>query len=195
MNDTFLMFSTTLGSAAVVAALAMVYYSLKGRSELHKNHKMAHEILTGLVFGLLSVYCSLSAVRISDVQCNCRDLPVIYAGMVAGPISGIIAGVIGAGFRYFVSGGPAALACALGCLSATAVGCILHVIIKKYYKYNVLIGVIGAVVAESIHLFIGTLFGFSEGIRISAFPMIFANAAGMAFCMYMYNCCKPDLRK
>jgi len=196
MSDTLLMISTTLGSAAVVAALAMVYYSLMVRSDLHKNHKTAHEILTGVVFGLFSVYCTVSAVPIKGGYCNCRNLAPLYAGLVAGPVSGIIAAVIGAGYRFFVTGGAAAAPCAIACMSAGIIGCILHIVIKKYsLKYNVLTGVIGSLITESLHMVIIIAFGHLDAAKLIAFPIILANAAGMAFCMYMYNCCKPDLRR
>jgi len=194
MENNVLMFTTTLGSAAVVGALSMVYYSIKSRSELHKNHKTVHAILTGLIFGLFSVYCTVSSVPINGALCNCRDLPPLYAGMVAGPIAGILAGIIGAAYRYFVVGGMAALPCAIGCLSASIIGSVLHIVFRKHKEYSVILGVAGSIIAEVIHLIVATAFGLGDTAKITAFPMIFANAAGMTFCMYMYNCCKPENR-
>jgi len=195
MKDTLIRFTSTLGSAAVVAALAMIYYNIKARSELHKNHKIIHAILTGFIFGLFSIYCSISAVEVNGTFCNCRDLPPLYAGMVAGPIAGIIAGVIGAAYRYFVGGGVAAVPCAISCLLASVIGSVAHIIIKKYYKYTILVGVICAVISSSAHMIIAAAFGLGEMTTSNGIPMLFATTAGMAFCMYMYKRCHPTLEQ
>ena len=89
MNSIFTMFTTTIGSAAVIAAISALFFSSKKRSELHRKNKRAHSFLLAFVFGILSIYASVSAVSVDGLLCNCRNLPPLYAGMVGGPIAGI----------------------------------------------------------------------------------------------------------
>jgi len=192
MKDTLMMFTTTLGSAAVIAALAMIYYSIKARSELHKKNKTAHAFLTAAVFGLLAIYGSVSAVEVSGALCNCRTLAPLYAGLVAGPIAGIIAGVIGGLFRYFVYGGDAAIACCLACILAGVIGSLFHMLIRKKYRYTIPFGIVASVITEVCHLGIVWVFGFEDFVKAVALPIILANVCGMVFCLYMYQRCNPN---
>ncbi len=191
------MFTTTFGSAAVIAAVATIFYSFEWRSKLHKEHKTWHRILVAVLFGALSAYASASgfAVPLADgtnALCTARDLAPIYAGLVAGPIGGIGAAVIGAAFRYFVYGGTAALPCALACLIAGVLGSVFHIVIEKIARYTVSVGVVATLLSEVLHLALLYTFNLSAVADAIALPMILANVLGMIFCLYMYKRCHPD---
>lgn len=190
--ETVSMFTTTLGTASVIGAIAMVFYSSKKRAELHKNNKMLHRIIVGILFGLLSIYASVSAVEFDGALCNCRNLAPLYAGLVGGPIPGIIAALIGGLFRYFVYGGDTALACMLACFVAGILGSIVHYIVEKDVRYTIPVGVCTMLLSEIIHMLILCAFGFAELAQKIALPIITACVLGMAFCLYMYRRCHQD---
>ncbi|MBQ0083173.1 MAG: hypothetical protein KBS52_00185 [Clostridiales bacterium] len=181
------MLTTTIGSAAVIAAVTLVFYSSKKRSELHKNNKKLHSIIVAILFGLLSIYASASAIKVDGALCNCRNLAPLYAGLVCGPVGGIGAALIGGLFRYFVYGGDSAIPCMLACVLAGVIGSIMHIAVKKEYRYNVLTGIIGSLLTEGSHMLLLCLFGQSEIAAKIALPIIIANVGGVAFCLYIYK--------
>ena len=187
MKEIWQMFTTTIGSAAVIAAISALFFSSKKRSELHRKNKTAHSFLLAVVFGILSVYASLSAVEVNGLLSNCRNLAPLYAGMVGGPIAGIGAAIIGGLFRYFAYGGPAAVPCSISCLLAGIIGAAIHLFVKKDIRYNVLTGMVAAVLVEVVHFLISILFGLYETSKLVAGPSMLANVLGMMFCLYIYT--------
>lgn len=181
------MLTTTLGSAAVISAVTMVFFSSRKRSELHQKNKNLHRIIVAILFGLLSIYASASAIEVDGALCNCRNLPPLYAGLVAGPVAGIGAALIGGLFRYFVYGGASALPCMLACFLAGIIGSVIHLVIKKDYRYNLLTGLCASVLTEGCHMLLLLAFGLGSVAQKIALPIIIANICGMAFCLFVYK--------
>ncbi len=190
MNDFWQMLTTTLGSAAVIAAVAMVFFSSRKRSELHKNNKTLHSILMALLFGALSIYASFSAIEVGDALCNCRNLAPLYAGMVGGPIAGIGSALIGGLFRFFVYGGDSAMPCMLACFLAGIIGSVFHLLIQRADRYTLPTGLCASIVTEGCHMLLLCAFGQGELAAKIALPIIIANVCGMAFCLHIYQCFK-----
>ena len=187
MQNFWQMLTTTLGSAAVMAAISMVFFASRKRSELHKNNKNLHRVIVAVLFGLLSIYASASAVQVDDALCNCRNLAPLYAGLVSGPIGGIGAALIGGLFRFFVYGGASAWPCMLACFLAGIIGSVIHIVVKKEYRYRIWVGLIASLVTEGCHMLLLCLFGQSALAGKIALPIILANVCGMAFCLYTYK--------
>ena len=189
MTGLWKMFTTTLGSAAVISALSMLFFSSSARSKLHKEHKNAHRILLAVVFGIFSIYASASAVEVDGALCNCRNLAPLYAGLVGGPVAGIGAALIGGLFRYFVYGGASAMPCMLACFCAGIIGSVLHRAVKKPARYSLLTGLCGSVLTEGIHMALLCIFGLASIAAKIWLPILLANICGMAFCLFMYTRC------
>ena len=187
MNSLWPMFTTTIGSAAVISALAMLFFSLRSRSELHRKNKTAHRFLLAVVFGVFSIYASASAVEVDGALCNCRNLAPLYAGLVGGPVAGIGAALIGGLFRYFVYGGASAMPCMLACFCAGIIGSLLHLFVKKPARYSLVTGLCGSVLTEGLHMLLLCLFGLSSVAAKIWLPILLANMCGMAFCLFMYK--------
>lgn len=187
MENFWQMFTTTIGSAAVIAAISMVFFASKKRSELHKKNKKLHSVLLAVLFGLLSIYASASAIQVDGALCNCRNLAPLYAGMVGGPIAGIGSALIGGLFRYFVYGGDTAMPCMIACFLAGVIGSVIHLAVKKELRYKLLTGLIASVVTEGCHMLLLCVFGHSDIAAKIALPIILANVLGMAFCLYIYS--------
>ena len=187
MSNFWQMFTTTLGSAAVIAAISAVFFSSRKRKELHKTNKALHRVIVAVLFGLLSIYASASAVKIDGALCNCRNLAPLYAGLVSGPVGGIGAALIGGLFRYFVYGGASAMPCMLACFLAGIIGSVTHLIVKKENRYKLTTGLCDSVLTEGCHMLLLVAFGQSATAAKIVLPILVANIFGMAFCLYIYK--------
>ena len=195
--ETWTMFYTTFGSAAVIAALAMLFFSMEWRHKLHSKNKIAHRFLIAAVFGVLAIYGSIAAYKSPETgaMCNCRDLAIMYAGLVGGPVGGIGAAIIGGAFRYFVQGVAmggnldVAIPCVIACLTTGIISSGAHLILKKEYRYNILVGIMLTAVSSGIHMALLCAFGFNDVAEQIALPMICADCLGIVFCLFMYKRC------
>lgn len=191
------MFTTTFGTACVISAVTMLFYSWKARSEFHKKNKLAHAFVLALFFGLLSAYATVSAVPVevngSSALCNCRNLAPLYAGLVGGPIAGVGAGIIGGLFRFFVYGGTASdLPCMIACIAAGCIGTVFHLLVKKNVRYSIPVGIIASIITEGLHMLLLVAFDLSATAKVISLPIILANVFGMIFCLYMYKKTHPE---
>ena len=187
MQNFWQMLTTTLGSAAVIAALTMLFFSSEKRSALHKNNKELHRVILAVFFGLLSIYASASAIAVDGALCNCRNLAPLYAGLVGGPVAGVGAALIGGLFRFFVYGGASAVPCMLACFLAGIVGSVIHVVVKKEYRYSIPIGLLASVFTEGCHMLLLFAWGQGDIAAKIALPIIISNLFGMFFCLYIYK--------
>ena len=146
------------------------------------------------IFGILSVYGTVSGVSVSGVVANVRDLGPAIAGLIAGPIVGVGAGLIGSIHRYFL-GGPTVVPCSLATLLSGLFGGIIYLIRKGKF-----IGILGAVIFsflfELFHMFLVIIInGHTEEsltiVKSCVIPMTTANAIGMAiFMLFSLNLIK-----
>ena len=187
MQGFWQMFTTTLGSAAVIAAIITVFFSSTTRSALHENTKVLHRVLVAMLFGALSIYASASAIEVDGALCNCRNLAPLYAGLVAGPFAGLVSALIGGLFRYFVYGGASALPCMIACFLAGIIGSVAHKVVKKDYKYSVWFGIALVIITEGLHMLILGAFGLGDLAGKIALPIIISNVLAMAYCLYIYK--------
>jgi phosphoserine phosphatase RsbU/P len=149
---------------------------------INQDFSAAGRVIFLIVFGLLSIYGSYSQVELpSGAFINLRDLGPIAAGFLGGPLAGLGAGLVGGIYRLW-EGGSTAVPSAI---STVAIGLSSGII------YNVLRGRLIIPVGAALFAALGECFlmalilllsrPFSEAlttVKISAFPMITANAIG-----------------
>ena len=145
------------------------------------------QIILILFFGALSVYGTYSGIDFLGSVVNVRDLGPMLAGLLAGPIVGLGAGLIGAAFRFSM-GGMTMYPCSITAIFAGLFGGLIWLYCKKRFA-GIKIAVIFAVLMELFHMGITLLMvqpfdaAFSVVSRV-ALPMILANAIGMyVFCL------------
>lgn len=181
---------TLLGTASFMIVVALVFSGFKFfNPSATKNAKLA-KVVIGVVLGLLAVFGTLIGTKMADgTIINVRELAVMIAGVAGGPISGVIAGLMGGVQRYTVGG-------------ATALPCTIS---------TILIGVISGLVSVRLtgrtYLLKGAAFGFglelaamglilvfvqpfSQAVTIVekiAVPMIAANTVGLVLWLYLAN--------
>ena len=136
-----------------------------------------------VIFGLFSIFGTLSGIQIKDAVANIRDLGPAIAGLIAGPVVGFGAGLIGALHRYSM-GGITCFACSLSTLVAGCLGGIIY-----HFNKGKFIGVFWAILfmafVEALHmalnLVLSTPYDVVRDIVASvSVPMILANSMGMA---------------
>lgn len=135
------------------------------------------------VFGLFSIYGTLSGVPILGSVINIRDLGPALAGLLAGPLAGLGAGIIG-GFHRFLLGGPTVTGCTLATVLAGLAGGLLYRA-RQGRLPTTAQAVMLALAIETVHFVAGWLLGSPREtallvVKAAAVPMLLANGLGMA---------------
>ncbi|MDD4171558.1 MAG: LytS/YhcK type 5TM receptor domain-containing protein [Syntrophomonas sp.] len=174
---------TLIKNMSVIIVLAYVLTRTKTYSDILQNKfNWKNRLGLILVFGLFSIYGTLSGMEIMGSIANFRDLGPAIAGLVGGPVVGMGAGLIGAAHRYSM-GGITSLACSLSTIIAGLAGGVVY----KYRKGEFIIvggAVIFAVVVECMHMGLCLLISrpydqVLEIVKQVSLPMILSNALGL----------------
>lgn len=149
---------------------------------LDRTFTWKNQAILILVFGAVSIYGTESGIDIMGAVVNVRDLGPMVGGLAAGPIVGLGAGLIGAGYRATL-GGFTVIPCVLATILAGIFGGSIYLLNKRNF-----IGAQGAVLfavgMEALHMALVLLIcrPFDQAVAIVeqvAIPMILANAAGV----------------
>ncbi len=108
---------------SVVIMLAYVLTRTRAFSAMMKKQAMnwQQQFCLVLIFGVFSIFGTLSGIDIGGAIANIRDLGPAIAGLVGGPLVGIGAGLIGGIHRYSM-GGITAIPCSISTILAGLVG-------------------------------------------------------------------------
>ncbi len=175
---------TLINSMAVISVVGYVITRSRIYSDiLEKKITWQNQVFLILIFGALSIYGTLSGFDFMGAIANTRDLGPALAGLIAGPIAGLGAGLIGAAHRYSL-GGFTCVSCSVATIVAGLVGGIVY-----QWRKGAFIGVAGAAVVagvnQIIHSGLALLLArpFEQALRVVVdftLPMVVANAIGMA---------------
>lgn len=184
MKDIVELVVKLINSMAVMSVIAYVLSRSRFYDGyLQKQITWKNQLLLILVFGLLSIYGTVSGFKFMGALANTRDLGPALAGLFGGPIAGVGAGIIGAIHRYSL-GGFTCVSCSLATIVSGLVGGLVFL-----WKRGEFVGVTGAVVVAAVNqilhsgltLLIAQPFEKSlEIVKMFTLPMIAANAIGMA---------------
>lgn len=116
---------TLLSLINSVAVIVVIAYFLTRSSlfkrVLEKKMTWKDQVLMVIIFGMFSIYGTLGGFRILGGIASIRDLGPTVAGLLAGPLVGLGAGIIGGVHRY-LQGGFTALACGIAPIMAGLAG-------------------------------------------------------------------------
>jgi phosphoserine phosphatase RsbU/P len=182
-----------------ISVVAIVVYILS-RSRMYNaviENRMTwkHKVAIIILFGLFSIYGTVGGVEILGAIANVRDLGPVLAGLVAGPLAGFLAGLIGAAHRYS-QGGFTAISCSLSTLVAGVLAGIFYLIRKRQLP-----GVKTAMVfmfgIELLHMGLTLLIPrpFDQAfqlVRTIIFPMVAANVLGIGLFAFMMQNLKQE---
>jgi len=140
------------------------------------------QVILTLIFGVLSIYGTMSGITVLGAPINVRDLGPMVAGLTCGPFVGFGAGLIGAAYRMTL-GGFTVYACSLATVLSGLIGGLIWLFNNKKFV-GIRISVEFAVMMEGLHMLlviiIATPFAMALALVTSvAMPMIVANAMGM----------------
>ncbi len=173
-----------INSVAVIVVIA--YFLTRSRlfvRVLEKHTTWKDRLLLMLIFGMFSIYGTLGGFRILGGIASIRDLGPTVAGLLAGPLVGVGAGLIG-GIHRYLQGGFTALACGIAPVLAGLVGGIVFLL-----RRNKFLGIGRAVLLmigiEVLHIAI--VIAISEPreraielAKSGIIPIVAANAIGIA---------------
>jgi len=175
---------TLINSMAVMSVIAYVLSRSRFYDDLlNKKITWQNRVFLIMIFGLLSIYGTISGFKFMGAFANTRDLGPALAGLFGGPIAGVGAGLIGAIHRYSL-GGFTAVSCSLATIVSGLMGGLIFM-----WKRGEFIGVTGAAVLAAVnqilHSGLALLIArpFDQALEIVekfTLPMIVANALGMA---------------
>ncbi len=137
---------------AVVALVLLIMIRYGVLSWVMKNvHHLKGALIMVVIFGAISIFGTVGGVEYDGAVVNFRDLGAIMAGLLGGPLVGLLVGVIGGSYRYGM-GGWTALACFVATVSAGLVADLF----SRYWKGSLSylkLGFLGLLI-ESMHLFL-----------------------------------------
>lgn len=181
---------TLLGTASFMIVVALVFSGFKFfKPSAAKNAKLA-KVVIGVVLGLLAVFGTLMGTKMADgTIINVRELAVMIAGVAGGPISGVIAGLMGGVQRYTV-GGATALPCTISTILIGVISGLVSVRLtgRTYLLKGAALGF--GLESAAMGLILVFVQPFSQAVTIVekiAVPMIAANTVGLVLWLYLAN--------
>ena len=122
-----------ISAALLNVALVVGVYFLEKRTRFKELKRIYKELIIGVIFGASSIYASCFGVKIWGATMNVRDASPISAGLIFGPIAGIVAGCMGGGFRALtVLWTPVSAFTAVACSVSTVLAGCIAAILRKF---------------------------------------------------------------
>lgn len=179
-------------SMSVVIVLAYVTTRTKAYADIlsEERIKPRQQLLLMVVFGVFSIFGTLSGINLMGAIVTIRDMGPAIAGLIGGPLAGLGAGLLGGIHRWFVGGVTAVPSS----LTTVLVGMIAGLIYQ--FRKGQFLGMTGSVIFMAImEMF---LMGLSLVIvkpisvilpivETAALPMILINALGMGLFAFIFE--------
>ena len=175
-------------SAALLNVILVIgVYFLEKRTRFGKYKRIYKELIIGVLFGGSAIYASLFGVKIWGATMNVRDASPISAGLIFGPVAGIVSGFIGGGFRALtVLWNPNSAFTAVACSLSTFLAGVIAAILRKFMFDNKKAGWLPAVgitlVLEVFHMLMIFITNMDKAydaflfVKQCTLPMIIANS-------------------
>jgi sigma-B regulation protein RsbU (phosphoserine phosphatase) len=174
-----------LQMSCVIVVIAYLVSRSRFFFEVLEGHpSLKTQIVLMLVFGLVSIYGTISGVEVLGAIINVRDLGPMVAGLTCGPLVGIGAGLIGAAYRMTL-GGFTVVSCSLATVLAGLLGGLIWLYYGKRFP-GLNVAVLFAGLMEVIHMLLALLIcrplsSAIEVVESATIPMVLANCLGMFF--------------
>ncbi len=178
---------------SVVILLAYVLTRTRAYASIMSKKDATLKQKVGLIFifGIFSIYGTLSGISIMGAIANIRDLGPAIAGLIGGPWVGVGAGLIG-GIHRYTMGGITYIPCSVSTVLAGVIGGLIY-----QYRKGEFVSISAAVVfmalMEALHMGLALVIvkPFSQILPIIqsvSMPMILTNALGMGiFAFIIHN--------
>jgi len=174
---------TLIKNMSVIIVLAYVVTRSRVFTSILKGElDLKNQLCLIGVFGLFSIYGTLSGIQLLGAIANIRDLGPMIAGLMGGPIVGLGAGLIGAAHRYFL-GGMTVLPCTISTVIAGLAGGMIFVL-RRGQLPGVAFAALFAALMESLHMGLTLLLASPYQAALAlvkqlSLPMVLANSLGI----------------
>lgn len=183
-------------AGCITVAVTILMWYLVHKTKFGQINSFAQQTIIGVCFGLCAVYATeLGSTEVNGAAINCRDAGPVIAGLLFGPWSGVLSGIIGAVDRYFIAtpifgiGAYTQGPCAIATLFAGCFAAFFKVVLFKKHRPYVLHSLVFIMITEVIHMGTIPLYHFDDFqnatlVMYSCFlPLVISNAAvvGVAF--------------
>lgn len=181
---------------ALIVTIAFVLTRLKVlRRLLRYQVSLKEKILLTLLFGVIAIIGTYSAIEIQGALANARVIGAVVAGLLGGPLMGAGAGLISGVHRWSL-GGFTALACGLSTLSEGILAGLIRNLLKNH-KIGWEVGLLTGFLAESLQMAIILLVAKPypaavELVKIIAAPMIIWNSIGIAIFVHIIRSAQEE---
>ena len=176
-----------ISAALLNVVLVIGVYFLDKKTRFKNLKRIYKELIIGALFGCSAIYASLFGVKIWGATMNVRDASPISAGLIFGPIAGIVSGFIGGGFRALtVLWNPDSAFTAVACSLSTFLAGVIAAVLRKFMfddKKPSWVPAIGiAIVLEVFHMLMIFITNMDKAydaflfVKQCTIPMIIANA-------------------
>lgn len=176
-----------ISAALLNVVLVIGVYFLDKRTRFKNLKRIYKELIIGVLFGCSAIYASLFGVKIWGATMNVRDASPISAGLIFGPVAGIVSGFIGGGFRALtVLWNPNSAFTAVACSISTFLAGVIAAVLRKFMfddkkpSWAPAIGI--AVVLEVFHMLMIFITNMDKAydaflfVKQCTIPMIIANS-------------------
>ena len=185
-----------ISAALLNVLLVIAVYFLEKRTRFGKLKRLHKELIIGVLFGASAIYASCFGVKIWGATMNVRDASPISAGLIFGPVAGIVSGFIGGGFRalsvlWNPDGAFTAVACSLSTFLAGVISAILRKFMfdDKKAGWAPAIGI--ALVLEVFHMLMIFITNMDKAydaflfVKQCTIPMIIANSISVGLSLFI----------
>ena len=184
-------------SAALLNVLLVIgVYFLDKKTSFKNLKRLYKELIIGVIFGGSAIFASCFGVSIWGATMNVRDASPISAGLIFGPIAGIVSGFIGGGFRaltvlWNADSSFTAVACSISTFLAGCVAAILRKFMfdDKKAGWAPAMGI--TLVIEVFHMLMIFITNMGEAYNAFLFvkqctiPMILANSISVGLSIFI----------
>jgi sigma-B regulation protein RsbU (phosphoserine phosphatase) len=180
---------TLLQMSCVIVVIAYIVTRSRYFTEVLEGHpSLQSQVILTIVFGLVSIYGTISGVEVLGAIINVRDLGPMVAGLTCGPLVGLGAGLIGAAHRMTLDGFTM-YSCSLATVLAGLFGGIVWMLAGRKFP-GIYVAVFFAVLIEGLHMLLALIIcrPFADALVVvenATIPMMFANALGMFIFAYI----------
>ena len=176
-----------ISAALLNVVLVVGVYFLDKKTRFKNLKRIYKELIIGVLFGCSAIYASVFGVKIWGATMNVRDASPISAGLIFGPIAGIVSGVIGGGFRALtVLWNPDSAFTAVACSLSTFLAGVISAVLRKFMFDDKKAGWIPAIgialVLEVFHMLMIFITNMDKAydaflfVKQCTLPMIIANS-------------------
>ena len=192
--ENFLQASLSFLGTLCVAGIVTYFSARLQKRKFFSARSIVSQLLFGLIFGLLSVYATNTAVLYNTALISVRDAGPLVAGIAFGPFAGILAGLIGGLERLLMHTGVTTIPCSISVVVAGLAGAGIGCIARKNAKLpNPLWGLVIGGGMEVFHLLLalfiskGTLAQNWNIVTVAGPIMTLFGALTVMLSLYIYR--------